>query len=175
MKKITVIIIVLIFFSGGLNAQEAQEEKPEVRGKKSIVLAYGLSVGVPVLMVGGGYIITSSQAGRPNEDIGFFLIGLGAGVAPSIGHFYAGQSGRGCLFLSLEILSATLFYAALRQGNPDAAIALGVSTGVLYGTTTIVSWTLIPSSISRYNKKLQMKPEIDVKEGRYGLGITFRF
>ena len=60
------------------------------------------------------------------------------------------------------------------KGMGIAAITFGGGL-IVCGVITLIDWSLVPSSVRKYNERLQIKPEIDLKEKRYGIGFVYRF
>ena len=164
MKNVIAIAVILVLLTGGTNFLEAQN--------KSTTLALGLSVGVPVLGCFAAYKVGSRE---------LFLMALAVG--PSTGHFYAGQWGTGLLFTGLRTatIAGSIFLAigvALQAYNSDDLYAgLGV-LAIGFGACCVISmvdWMRVPSSVHKYNERLQIKPEIDFKDRRYGIGFVYNF
>jgi hypothetical protein len=165
MKNVIAIAVILVFLTGGVNSLEAQN--------KSTTLALGLSVGVPVLGCFAAYKVESPE---------LFLIALAVG--PSTGHFYAGQWGTGLLFTGLRTatIAGSIFLAigVLLQtyDSYDGLLAGGGVLAIGFGVCCVISmvdWMRVPSSIHKYNERLQIKPEIDFKDRRYGVGFVYNF
>ena len=150
MKTMISIIINIILLLGVTNSLHAQ--------KKSPALALGFSIGVPVLSLftGPGII-------------------MGLTVAPSLGHMYAGQWGRAQLFTGLR--TTALLVAALCEFPDTASGNMGffyIGLG-MWGVTTLIDWCMVPSSVEKYNERFQLQPEINLNDGTYGIGISYRF
>ena len=150
MKNITAIIILLVLLAGIPRVLQAQE--------KSTTLALGLSITAPVLCLftGPGII-------------------LGATIAPSAGHFYAEQWGRGLVLSGLRTAALiAVVYPALPEVTSEnmgrVLIGLGVS-----GFITLVDWFMVPSSVEKYNERFQIEPRINLQSGNYGIGISYNF
>ncbi len=150
MKKFIIACIILILLAGTTNHLHAQE--------KSTALALGLSITAPVLCLftGPGLV-------------------LGLTVAPSTGHFYAGQWVRGFVFSGLR--TAAIIAAAIpalpyvtEEDKAYILICLGAC-----GFITLIDWFMVPSSVEKYNERFQIEPEIDPIDGRYGIGISYNF
>jgi len=167
MKNVVVIIIILLLLAGTTNHLHAQE--------KSTTLALGLSIGVP---------LTTYFAGMSGLLPGIFLPSLL--ITPSLGHFYAGQWGRGVLFISLRTTVLLGMYVAL-MSNSRASYYYSIEEGIyesvgiavigfsLCGAVTLIDWAFVPSSVQKYNTRFQIEPEIDLQNGQYGLGFSYRF
>jgi hypothetical protein len=150
MKKVIPLLIFLVLVTGINSHLHAQE--------KSTALALGLSIGVPVLslLTGPGIIV-------------------GLTVAPSAGHFYAGQWGRGLVFSGLR--TAVLLVAAASALPYPTSENMGtfyIGLGI-WGAITLVDWCMIPSSVEKYNKRFQFTPEININDGNYGIGFSYHF
>ena len=165
MKNVIAIAVILVLLTGGINSLEAQN--------KSTTLALGLSVGVPVIGCFAAYKVGSPE---------LFLIALAAG--PSTGHFYAGQWGTGLLFTGLRTatIAGSIFLAigvALQTYDSyDGLLAGGGVLAIGFGVCCVISmvdWMRVPSSVYKYNERLQIKPEIDFKDSRYGVGFVYNF
>jgi cysteine-rich repeat protein len=71
---------------------------------KSAAVAFGLSLGASAASL--GVIIAGSAIGSSNENVGFAVGMLGVGsfvVAPSAGHFYAGDKRHGLIFSGVRL------------------------------------------------------------------------
>lgn len=145
-----------MLLAGAANCLEA--------GQRSVPVALGLSIGVPIV---GCY------ATWEGSDA-LFLTSLI--VAPSLGHFYAGQWGRGLLFTSLRTLAVFgTTYLALGSGNIIQFFGffyIGVSA---YCLITLADWITVPFSAQKYNERFQIKPEIDLQHEQYGINLSYRF
>ena len=149
MKTVSLFII-LILLAGTINHLHAQE--------KSTALALGLSISAPVLCLftGPGII-------------------LGLTVAPSTGHFYASQWGRGFIFSGLRtaaIIAAVI--PALPYVNEEDMTYILIGLGAC-GFITLIDWYMVPSSVEKYNQRFQITPEININEGSYGIGFSYHF
>ncbi len=159
MKNTIAIAVILVLLTGGTNSLEAQN--------KLTTLALGLSVGVPVIGCFAAY-----KTGSPE----LFLIALAVG--PSTGHFYAGQWGTGLLFTGLRTatIAGSIFLAigVAAYDSYDSYAGLGV-LAIGFGACCVISmvdWMRVPSSVHKYNERLRIKPEIDFKDRRYGVGFV---
>jgi hypothetical protein len=167
MKNAVIIIIVLLLLAGTTNHLHAQE--------KSTTLALGLSMGVP---------LTTYFAGMSGLLPGIFLPSLL--ITPNLGHFYAGQWGRGILFTGLRTTVVLGTYVALIS-NARASYYNYIEEGIyesvgiaviglsLCGAVTLLDWAFVPSSVQKYNERFQIEPEINLQNGQYGLGFSYRF
>ena len=124
----------------------------------------GLSIGVPAIAAGLG-VITKFEP----------LLVFGLGVGPSLGHFYAGQTLPGVIFASLCTASAGAFF--LPDWDTGDVMAQGglLCIGIGYCVFATIDLVLVPFSVRRYNKDLQIRPEIDLSEKRYGVGFVYHF
>ena len=150
MKKAISLIFILFLLAGSINHLHAQE--------KSTTLALGLSITAPILCLftGPGLV-------------------LGLTVAPSAGHFYAGQWVRGLVFSGLRtaaIIAAVI--PALPYVNEEDMGYILIGLGAC-GLITLIDWCMIPSSVAKYNKRFQIQPEINLQDGTYGIGISYNF
>lgn len=164
MKHFVVIAFMLVFLSGHANFLEAQE--------KSTAVALGLSIGIPVAGCVTTYALESS--------IPFLLI---FAVGPSTGHFYAEQWTTGLIFTGLrtatmtafitwamiEVLQVSDFPENLMEGGAVLSIGFAVCC-----TITAADWICVPGSVRRWNERVQLKPEINLRENRYGVGLVYR-
>lgn len=169
MKNVVVIAFILVLLSAGTNFLEAQQ--------KSTALALGLSIGVPVV----GCLTTAAlEAWMP------FMIILAIG--PSAGHFYAEQWSTGFVFTGLR--TATLGVSTIlaisellgtygETGDPLFGFLRGADVFAVGFTVccviAVVDWAFVPSSVRKWNERLQFKPEIDLNKKRYGVGFVYRF
>lgn len=155
MRNVMAIAVIVVLILGGTNFLEAQ--------RKSTAVALGLSIGVPAMAAGLG-AVTKSE----------LLLAVGLGVGPSLGHFYAEQPILGAIFASLCTASACAFF--LPKWSSDAFAQTGRAyIGIGYCVFTLVDLVLVPFSVHRYNRKLQIQPEIDAIEKRYGVSFVYHF
>jgi hypothetical protein len=157
MKNIISIIIVMVLLAGTTDFLHAQ--------KKSLSAALGLSVLVPV---------AGCYAGVRLESAELFLLSFG--IAPSLGHFYAGQWGRGIAFIGIRSLVMVGTVSMTIQSH-DLDDALGALVLGLCGccTVTLIDWIMVPSSVQKYNERFQIEPQINLQNDQYSLGISYNF
>jgi hypothetical protein len=150
MKKTAALFIVIALLAGIPNVLHAQE--------KSTALALGLSITAPALCLFTGPGIV-----------------LGLTVAPSAGHIYAGQWGRGLMFSGLRTAAIVVaVYPALPYVTGENMGRIWIGLGAC-GFITLIDWFMVPSSVQKYNERFQIQPEIDPSEGTYSIGISYRF
>jgi hypothetical protein len=151
MKNVVTIIIVLFLLAGTINHLHAQ--------RKSETLALGLSIGSPA-------ICCLNDCGLP----------LALTFTPSLGHYYVGSWSTGLIFTGLRI--ATLM-AMSYPVIPDDTVE--TNTGMVFtcigicGFIALIEWSLIPTSVEYHNARLQIEPEMNLKNGEYALGISYNF
>jgi len=165
MKNVIAIAVILVLLTGGINSLEAQN--------KSTTLALGLSVGVPVAGCLTAYALES--------PIPFLLI---FAVGPSTGHFYAENWTTGFAFTGLRTATMTVFIIwamaevlqtyDLYEGFAHGGAVLGIGFAVCCAIS-VVDWAFVPTSVRKWNEKLQLRPEIDFKNRRYGVGFVYNF
>lgn len=167
MKNVIVIIIILLLLAGTTNHLHAQE--------KSTALAMGLSIGIPLM----SYCATEIGGLSPNVLVPSLFI------TPSLGHFYAGQWGRGILFISLRSMVVLGTYMALVSNisnnwydidhSMQTSLEIGLIGLSLCGAVTLMDWAFVPSSVEKYNERFHIEPQINLQNGNYGLGFSYRF
>lgn len=168
MKNVFVILIILSILSGSINFLEAQQ--------RSTALALGLSIGVPVV----GCLTT--YAFEPALSMVILAIG------PSAGHFYAEQWTTGLVFtglrtatlgLSTVIAIAQLWDEFSETGDPWYGFVRGAEVFAMGITVccviAVVDWIYVPASVNKYNERLQIRPQINLREKQYSIGLAYRF
>lgn len=137
-------------------------------------------------------IVTSSFGGTHNfmGPVGIGLCVAGVIVGPSMGHFYAGNYGRGFASIGFRTGVAGLGFlgiAGVVTSDLDY-IEQGIIGTVIVGVTGIAVlasgiydiWTC-PNSVEEYNKSVQkyggfyLAPEINVIDESYGLTLGYCF
>ncbi len=186
-KYVGLSLVLLLLTPSIVEAKSMFEENFEREQKelKSGGQAVGLSLaatGMP-LILGGTLLFGDSE--ELGLSIGFGSIVLG----PSIGHFYAGQTGRGIQGIAIRsgiVAGATgLGYWVTRDSHPDVRgftvmcyILLG---GLLSGVHGLYDICTTPSSVRKYNESLmeenslRLVPEVDPFNESYGLSIVYNF
>jgi hypothetical protein len=133
--------------------------------KKSAALALGLSV---VPSVAGCY------HGLHNGLSPMVLASLF--IAPSLGHFYAGQWKYGLAFIAARslVMGGSILLAS-GSDNTDEKFGTYFLTACTCCAISLADWIMIPFSVREYNERFQIKPEIDLQDGTYGIGISYNF
>lgn len=165
-----------IIESNELRVQQLKEPKSEVAG---VVW----TIGSTIIPCGVG-IWLNCQDGAESDwrsvcglsaIIGSIIIG------PSAGHFYAEQWGRGFAGIGLRTAvggtTALLgYYAAVGEAWGAVEVLWWIGAGATLG---VICWDIasVPASVRKYNKGLniQIKPNLNLKEKRYGIGFVYRF
>jgi hypothetical protein len=175
MKNIMAIALILVLLSGGTNFLEAQ--------RKSTNVALALSIGAPTAVC-----LLAAGVKSPELFLGSVV------VLPSAGHYYAGQIGTAFLFTGLRgatVAGGVVLFGSLVQSLGEeieegdaawagpillgSAAAVGIVTLGMCVVISLVDWMYIPSSVDKYNERMQIRPEIDLKEKRYGIGFVYHF
>lgn len=163
------------------------------RSKKSTIVAICWSLGASIIPPAAGVLMLSTKT-HPDwvNYCGGTLIAAGFFVGPSAGHFYAGQGSRGMRYIKTRLIigaggciGSLLLYAILKPslmtsydlgksiicGIPISLAALSIIIHDLYDIYTV------PSSVQRYNSSLQLqiKPELNLIDKRFGIGFVYRF
>jgi len=160
----------------------------ELKSKTAAVL---WSIGVTTIAPALGILLDWSDERRGDWRTPCGWIGILGGfiLGPSTGHFYAEQWGRGLKTVGIRVgigvagITGTSILGMLivegidPEDFPEIMIsliptALAAAAIVGHGVYDI---TTTPESVRRYNEKVQLKPEINLKEKRCGLGIVYRF
>jgi len=176
------------------NEPEWTEQNLQVaRSKKSTIVAICWSLGASIIPPAAGMLMLSTKT-HPDwvNYCGGTLIAAGFLVGPSIGHFYAGQGSRGMKYIRTRLIigasgciGSLLLFAMLKPrlstvddlgkeiicGIPISLAALSIIGHDLYDISTV------PSSVQRYNSSLQLqiRPEINLIDKRFGIGFVCRF
>lgn len=157
MTKTTALCIVIALLAGMPNVLHAQD--------KSTALALGLSV---VPSVAGCYY--GLHSGSMSLLIPSFFI------APSLGHFYAGQWKIGLTFIAARsLIMAGSILLVSGSDNTDEKFGtyfLAVSTSC---AISLLDWIMVPFTVREYNARFRIEPQIDPVEDRYGIGISYSF
>ncbi|UCC11782.1 MAG: hypothetical protein JSW02_10625 [candidate division WOR-3 bacterium] len=151
MKNIITIIIVLFLLAGSINHLNAQ--------RRSETLALGLSIGCSA-------ICCLNDCGLP----------LALTFTPSLGHYYAGSWSTGLIFTGLRVTTLmAMSYPLLPDDTADTNTGMVFTCIGICGFITLIEWSLIPTSVEYHNARLQVKPEMDIQNGEYALGISYNF
>lgn len=162
-----------------------------LRVPKSKTAAVMWSVGATIIPSALGILLTWSDEGASDwrTPCGWTMIIGGPIIGPSAGHFYAEQwfhgvktagarlalGGTGCIS---SIVLAILIVKGVDPEDLDEWAISAIPTGLAciavigHGVYDIIT---VPRSVRKYNEKLQLGPEINLKEKRYGIGVVYRF
>lgn len=181
MKKVISIVLIILFLSGILYPLEAQEvELPKSEGTAQL-LSFG-STAIPLMIT---YIVKDRQG----TWVG---VPLGLVIGPSIGHFYAGQTGRvlkgilirGVVAPAIGFGSMYVFVFSSNCQEMECLGAVVAGIGVAGGIAVISAIDDIltaPASVRKYNESIgktgnvYLVPKIDIKEEKYGLSLVYCF
>ena len=182
------ILVLLLFFS--FCVTYGSDSKPvELKSSGNAVgasLAATLLPSIPFLLCMG-----------TREDDGYMLAGSfvlslsGFIVGPSAGHFYAENKGRGqqsmglrTVFALVGVAGAFTGIANLTHEDFDAAKAgatIAIASGICILGSAAYDVSTCPQSVEKYNQSIRdqgylyFSPEINLKEERYGLSLSYRF
>lgn len=186
-KYLSLTFVLLLIMPSIVEAKSMFEENFEHEQKElkseGRALAMSLAATVTPLLLGGAFLSGDS------EDIGL-CIALGGLVAgPSLGHFYAKQTGRGLKGIGIRaaivVGGAYLISSKTEELHPDCRV-MAFGYGVLAAGTLIFIHGMYdtftaPSSVRKYNKSLmeenslRLVPEINLVNESYGLSIVYNF
>lgn len=172
-----------------LNDQDMK--MPSHQSRKSTLIALCWSLGASTIppMAGSWMLSGSGPRSKSVDYFAYTLIATGFFIGPSTGHFYARQWRRGlnhtkirliigaCGFsgsaLLFIILKPSLSNESDRGKSMVCAIPICVA-GVSIIIHDLYDLTTVPFSVYKYNQSLQIKikPELDLKNKRFGIGIT---
>ena len=112
-------------------------------------------------------------------------------IGPSAGHFYAENSARGKQSIGLRTVFALVGAAGAFTGianmmheDFDAAktgATIAIASGICILGSAAYDISTCPQSVEKYNQSIRdqgslyFSPEINLKEERYGLSLTYRF
>lgn len=150
---------------------------------KSEVAAVVWSIGSTIIPCGVGLWLNCQDGAESHwrsvcgasAIIGSIIIG------PSAGHFYAEQWGRGFAGAGLRtvvggITALLVFYVSTGEAYNTAEVLGWIGAGATLG---IICWDIasVPASVRKYNEgfNIQIKPILNLKEKRYGIGFVYRF
>jgi len=139
----------------------AQVEASRAPKSPAAALAWSLAGTTAPTAIGVVLVLASGGDGSPAQA-GGGLIFAGGLVGPSLGHFYAGRSGRGAATIGLRILLVTGTAAALTKAciycypstrHSEAAALLGLAGLGLTAASVIYDVATAPGSARRYNER----------------------
>jgi hypothetical protein len=173
--------ILLLFIYIFLLNNAFAAEQPDIMRFKSAETGVMLSSGATLIPVGIG-LLTS---GLKTKYVGPYIIIAGLAFGPDVGHFYAGQWGRGFLGIgfrgAISGISMLLIAQASAIGEYTTAYKIfWIGAGVVVAQ---IVWDIatVPNSVRRYNNSIQnpMKinfiPQLNIKRNIYGLKIVYNF
>jgi len=168
------VFMVLMLCSQGLFASTQiilTQEQEKVAKQKSTFVGLTLSASGVVVPIATGFVIEPRAV----------LFATGVMIGPSIGHWYAGQWGRGLVTIGLRLggvaLGAVGYSAAWSSSESAEAMIFPILAVVIIGGTGIYDFVTISSSVRKYNEKqtMEIKPELDLERKQYGLKIVYHF
>lgn len=186
-KYLSLILVLLLLLPAMAEAKSMFEEnfKREQKKLKSEGQAVAMSLAVTVAPIVLAGVVSSGGT----EEVGLCLALGGLIAGPSMGHFYAKQTGRGLTGIGIRtaivVGGAFLISSATEELDPDSR---GFSAGV--GIIAVGAVTLVhgmydiftaPSSVRKYNESLinevhlRLVPEVDPLNKNYGLSIVYNF
>lgn len=182
MRRITALVIIIVFLSGGLYPVEAQEVKRPKSGRTAVYWSLGATLipCVPVMIWGG-----TGMSG---------LIGVSLLIGPSAGHFYAHQWGRGLKTAGLRLgigvvgVFGASFVGLIGAESFDTEdinweafwVVAGIAGGCIVGSA-VYDIATAPASVRKYNEsigimgRLNFVPRLNMKNKSYGLSVVYRF
>jgi hypothetical protein len=184
MKCIITILMITIFLTQRLYSVQPDTVPTAhyLRTPKSEAVAVGLSLGATVIPIALVYGTVHDE----NSYWSLLPAITGLVIGPSIGHFYAEQWGHGFKTVGVRLGICVLGYTGMtldRRSNAnfwDAfhnELLVGtIAAGALIGHAL---WDIAQAEKSayKYNEsiKIQIQPDINLKEKRYGIGFVYRF
>ena len=151
MKNLIAVFIILVLVSGIFTVLEAQ--------RKSETLALGLSIGCPAV----GCL---NDCGLP----------LALSFTPSFGHFYVGSWGTGLIFTGLRLATLmAMSYPVLPDETTEVNKGMMFTCIGICGFLSLIEWSMLPASVEYHNARFQVKPEMDIQNGEYALGVSYNF
>lgn len=179
MRKIIAIIIIFVFLLGILYPIETQAVKKPKSENTAILLSLGATI-IPCTV--GWFTHPTSLI------IGF---GMGTILGPSVGHFYAEQSGHALWGIGIRALGIGAGIATMRAGygkktifdEPENSGLVLTGLGLLGVTGVYMLYDIFEasSSVRKYNESIKKTdnvyfvPKIDLKEENYGLSLVYYF
>jgi len=168
-------------------AQESQDQAPPVVKLKSEKKATTLSL-VGTLVPWALFLTFGLREGHGDEGaedvlalLGFFAIPVG----PSLGHFYAGATGRGLAGMGIRLvgLAAAIacgFAVDYNDGNSSLAFGLAVAGLGVTVVSSILDITRAKRSVQKYNlrasgKQMAVTPVVSLKTRTVGLQVQISF
>ncbi len=188
MRRTVIAIVVFMVIAGILHAETSSDtlEILPAPGRKSEVLAVGLSLGATLIPCTIGYSVESEE-----NNVGFWsLIVPGITIGPSVGHFYANQWKRGLTTagLRLGILGAGIIWFHLATESDgslwdrfDDAVIIGGATAIALGAHALYDIAAAQESAKKYNEMLETSgktliiPRIDPHHKRCGISFFYCF
>ncbi len=182
MKHLLFVSLILTFLVKDLYGAQPDmvPESTYIAMPKSEVVARNMSISATVIPCVLSLIVSS------DDDARFWLSLSGLVIGPSVGHFYAEQWSRGFttagIRLGLGVVTVYTVATALGPGEDmwDAFGNIVLATGA--AGIAIIShamWDIAQTekSVRKYNEriKFEVQPEIDLQEGKYGIGVVYRF
>jgi hypothetical protein len=187
MFLISILFTTLTFAQSFTMSDTIKYYAPPIKGLKSETAAVWWSIGATFVPSGAGALLI----GLGEEGIGAGMIITSFMIGPSAGHFYAEQWGKGLKTTGIRLgigavgCASTIILAALtvRSLDPEYADEMFISliptaaasvAVIVYGIYDI---TTTPASVRKYNEqlKLQIRPELDLREKKFGFGLVYHF
>ena len=186
-KYLSLMLVLSLLIPSMAEAKSMFEENFEREQKelKSEGRAAAISLAATVTPIVLGVTLSSGDT----EEVGLCLALGGLVAGPSMGHFYAEQTGRGLKSLGIRAAimagGTYLVSSASEELHPDSR---GFSAGV--GIIAVSAVTLLygiydtftaPSSVRKYNESLineahlSLVPEVDPLNKNYGLSLVYNF
>ena len=182
------ILVLLIFFSSCVSLGYKEKSIKQ----KSSILAFGYSLGATVLPSVPTLIFlyaSDEEVYVPSISLALGLSGIVFG--PSMGHFYAGNRERGRASIGFRAICFGVGYLSgfgagysFYAGNENTAgvlFMIAIASGVGMAGSALSDIATCPNSVEKYNKSIRnhgglyLGPEIDVKDGSYGMRLVYRF
>ncbi len=174
------------YINSHLFAYESQEIIPSLQLKSERDAVYW-SLSAIFVPSGVGAVIAANQ----HPAVGITMIVSSVFIGPSVGHFYAGQWGRGFKTIGIRlgigaagILTTASLFSALDVSTDPADIdkflistlPLGLAASLII-VQGIYDISATRKSVRKYNERLnlQLQPEINLQEKRFGVGLLYRF
>jgi len=151
-------------------AENINKSLSNTASRKSVTLAYGLSVANAAIPLGLGYYLYNDVS----EPLGVILMLYGGVVGPSMGSYYAGdfQVGNTSTIIRGIVIGlyATSQLSGTNQVNRGPEVVFYSAIAAFVGTS-IYNFVTIPNSVNVYNRRTRfqgsfdMGPSVDLNTG----------
>jgi hypothetical protein len=161
-------------------------------GQKSSSTAISYSIGATILP--SVPLMLCAWHGNPEESLivgSFILSASGVIIGPSMGHFYAGNTGRGFKSIGFRTISGGAFFLSSLAflsnvygenfEHVELYAAISIASGICTAGSILFDIFTCPSSVEKYNESilnhggLYFTPEIDLSSKSYGIRLVYNF